>query len=226
MPRKQIDHEMEASLDRMKVAIQNPSFIEHLQRILSLARRHEIENIFDDRHDEEDSSGRTVYYGLYYYLRNVCDANGLFWQKDTLYVAPLLRALSENQDQITALETLIIPPECPPSEHWQWWRMAQTGFRLVREHEAQLVARHRPHGLTLEDIAEEIMKGAVVERTIARAIDKCWHFMEQTPVNYRRIADLAGLDDNEGLVLFMFSEAFAEQRKVRRAEHTGDQPDK
>lgn len=231
MPRKTTNQEQEASLARVRSAIGNARFITELRGLLKAASIRNVEDIFESRTSEWDESrGWIIQYGLYFHLRDLCDDNGLFWQKDAAYITRLLRALQGEEIDVTTLESAIAPLDCPPVEHWQWWRMAKTGLGLPRKNELQIVDRPRPYGLTQQDIAEKIAgaktEHGISERTVTRAIDRCWHYVGHQPVNVKQIADLAGLNEGEGLVLFFLIDVLSERRKAQRAKRREQPPDK
>lgn len=233
MPRKRIDHRHEASMARITAAMQDPRLIDRICDLLSAAAVRGERNIFDSKYQELDETrGWLIQYGLFYSLRDLCDAHDLYWSHDWPYVMRLVIAIQTAQKQPSDYEKTVMPPDCPPELHWQWWRMAQIGLGLTRENELQAIAQPRPSGLTLKDIAEKIAitntKEKITDRTVMRAIDRCWQYATRSDIsiNFRQIANLAGLDDGEGWRVFMCIELYYERRKTQRAKHTRERPDK
>lgn len=232
MPRKKIDREQEDSMKRIREAIEDPQFAIDIDDLLKAAKKRSEESIFGSRYQEYDEArGWYIQYGLYYQLRDLCDKYDLFWSHDWPYVEQLL-TLIRKQRQPTEPEKATALLECPPRTHWQWWRMAQTGLGFVREDEIQIIGHARPDGLTQKDIAKGIeavkIKGGIDERTVKRAIDQCWEYATQSGIalNVRQIADLAGLDDAEGLDILFFARWRYEWQKIRKAKHMKGRPDK
>jgi hypothetical protein len=225
MGRKRKDAEHEASVARLKAAIREPEFVNELNSLLE-AEKTRGDSIFDSKYsDWDEARGWVIHYGLYYHLRDVCEKHGLFWQKDVIYVGRLLAALRDDQNLPSALSYALAPDDCPPRLHWQWFRMAQTGLAMPRSYERRTNERRSAKGLTLAEIAEHHAgnEDGVDEQTVLRAIRQCWKYLEHSSVNVRRVADLAGLTENEGLWFFFSVSILIENRNAERGRRSRKQ---
>jgi hypothetical protein len=202
MGRKSRNVVHEEALQRLAQASQNVTFQHgfayfaerwHLRGCPNLI--HERNTIWDEEHRH------TLYYGLYYDLRELCDSASLVWPTDAGYLMRLLYAQEQHDDLATAL----LPDDCPPRDHWQWFRMARRGLGLPRPNELDALQRIRgvvhktqpTYGLTFEEIADLEFEGrAVGERTIRDAVKGCWQYLSRGG-DLNRIGGLADLDETE-----------------------------
>jgi hypothetical protein len=129
----------------------------------------------------------------------------------------------------------IKPAECPPEEHWKWFRMARNGLGLPEEQEVRDVEHLMSeqerqsaltNGLTHTDIATLCSSN---QRTVQEAIRMCWHFLEYGGADLRQIVERAGLDDSDGWMLMIVptlkkwreSPEYKQQRKHRPTRSLG-----
>jgi hypothetical protein len=224
MGRKRKDTEYEASIARMKAAIREPEFINRLNGLLEAEKTRDC-NIFESKYsDWDETRGWEIHYGLYYHLRDACEQYGLFWQKDTIYVVRLLAALRAGQALPNATSYALAPDDCPARLHWQWFRMARIGLAVPRPHEKSPSTQFTTEGLTLVEIAEHHAgtEDGVDDRTVFRAIEQCWKYLKHGG-NIRRVVDLAGLTEDEGLSLFFGLPMLIENRNTERERKRGKQ---
>jgi hypothetical protein len=232
MARKPTDKQWQGAIIRIGQAVQDPQFklwlveikqrIHEEQRLLPTLQKGNGLSFLDQvarwRFQEPvkervpGAFGRVFYHGVYYDLREVCDICRLVWPDDAEYILRWLLAESEDE-----LDDSMRADDCPPAQHWQFFRLAKTGLGVVRPDEltkAKAVTdtgrqRDLSHGLPNLEIAEWYN---VEERTVQNAIKNCWEYCSRKGVT-ADIAQEAGLTPNEYLAL-LFNLDFLEDSIV------------
>lgn len=221
MARLKKDHEFEASKARIEAALQIPAFAQELLSFAAAVHHRGVKDAFDSQNIEEDKErGWIIYYGLYYFIREHCDRYGLWWQKDQKYIRHILVLLTSGESMADAVAHAF-ERDTIGDLHWQWFRMARTGLNLPRLEEIHMV-RHSGtslHGFTVREIVDflKVSEGVDINpRTVQIAIADCWSYLEHNAIFVNRLQELAGLSDQEALMLPLDLFLRTEERRQRR----------
>lgn len=156
---------------------------------LELKKCPPLEDIFifnTERTVAFDENARcSIYHGLYYDLREICDLFNLKWPQDgiCLYWLAANNYASKLQRAGLAAESILtsfLP--CPDEKQWVAWRMARTGAGWPREDELRRVhefansQRESKRGLSYSAIAN-LDGGDVDTRTVQNWIKRCWDYL-------------------------------------------------
>jgi len=212
MARKPRNRDFEESVSRLEQAFQQREFKVALDMFKTAWANRNYPSIGDDRYIDWDySKHQTVYYGLYYDLRNLCDRFHLLWPIDGDLLLRRLYADKESDN------TYLKPEDCPSKRDWQRFRMAHTGFGRPRDEEIVILREIgrgvNPHreserlfnkGLTYMDIAELEGEG-ITERTIFNSIKRCRRYLQNKGINLNQIAELMGIEEEDFFKLLTFT---------------------
>lgn len=232
MGRKRIDEDYEAAKTRLQRAIaykppensNDRDFSASLKYFVERWRKRGCPDLYWEERDAywDEEQHCMVYRGMYYELRELCDRFSLYWACDRGYLIQWISRQKDNAD-IQTPETVLTTVECPPAEHWRWFRMARTGLKLPRASEIKKADKASAHRTSTQDHARLLTSGLTQwdiaqmhhtnPRTVGTAIKKCWEYLEQGGISLNHIADLAGLVGDEIFLVFLASRPPIESEK-------------
>jgi hypothetical protein len=182
--RKKGDPRFESFLIHYSRVMDRAEFKDMMKYLYLQAQKHDVGfiSVYDDGlyySEWSDAKQCHVFWGLGYDLFNFCGYFGFKWPEHAEMMLAMLYA--KDEDQVFKIAT---PDHCPPTQHWQFFRMARLGLGILTEDETKsarkvtnnMRARNVENGLTAEEIAARY---EVTERTVRDAVKACWNYIDQ-----------------------------------------------